>query len=167
MAAIEHGIVIESDEPRQAEHDRIVSFLNRKKQFAITPLSPAFVKTTNRKGGISVQWLRVPGAEGYELSVATNAAMTNLQYRQRLYGNKNTSAFVGLGQVASTAFVRVRSFIGDRFSTDVQTRACGLANVTGTASEITAGTETPPAPDIPDDIEETGGVGSSHGTILE
>ena len=147
---------------------RALNILARQDNFAIRPPSPRYVKVTNRKGGLSIQFVRVPDADGYEVSVATDPSMTNLQYRQVWEGNRNTSGFVSLGQVDSTFSVRVRSRKGTKFSKDIQGGPCGISQITGTAGEITAGAEIPPAqPVLGDESSGTPFGGSRQGLFLE
>jgi len=157
--------VVEGDNltPQQ----RVVNFITRQSQFSLVPPSPSYVKVTNRKGGLSIQFIRVPDADGYEVSVASDAGMTNLQYRQVWEGNRNISGFVPLGQVAGTFYARVKSKKGSRYSSDIQRGPCGISQITGTANEITAGTESPPAAPVLGD--ETSGTpfGREFGRLLE
>jgi len=146
MALTEHQLPIYDDIPVvEGDHltpqQRAVNFVTRQERFSLVPPSPNYVKVTNRKGGLSIQFIRVPDADGYEVSVASDAGMTNLQYRQVWEGNRNTSGFVPLGQVAGTFYARVRSKKGSRHSRDIQGGPCGISQITGTANEITAGTE--------------------------
>src|SRR3990167_5988401 len=106
--------VVEGD--NVSPQQRVVNFITRQNQFSLVPPSPSYVKVTDRKGGLSIQFIRVPDADGYEVSVASDPAMTALQYRQVWRGNKNTSGFVPLGQVDATFYARVRSYKGNRFS---------------------------------------------------
>lgn len=147
----------------------VLDYLNKKRQFAIAPLAPAPVKATDRKGGVFVQFIRTRGADGYEVSVYSDAAASALLKRETWNGVGNTSGFISLGQIGQAVYVRVRSFIGDKFSNQAGSGPCGISNVTGTSNQIDAGTESPPTPvgaeNQPQDTVITGGQ-IEHGLIL-
>lgn len=128
-----------------------------KQRIFCTPLqSPDFIRTTNRQGGVFLQFLPVTGAESYEITVAADANSNNVLRRETWEGEKNTEGFISLGNINQEVFVRVRTNCGEHQSSTFSFTACGTSTVTGTSSTIDPVTpEVPPEPinpDLGDDI---------------
>ena len=117
------------------------------------------MRTTNRQGGVFVQFLPVTGAESYEVTVTADANGNNVLRRETWTGEKNTEGFISIGNVVQQIFVKVRTICGDERSNTFSFAACGDPNPA--ASSTAAGAaEEPPEPineDLGEDILPTHG----------
>lgn len=112
----------------------------------VTDQPPSPVPTapvvTGQQGLLRVQWITVPGSDGYDVAIMTspNLAAPDVNI-VRVMGDKNREFVYPTGNVAITRYFAVRSFIGGFFS-DWTIPVSGTSVVFGSAESA------PPSPPV-------------------
>ena len=119
------------------------------------PKAPLLVKVTSKKGGLFVQFLPSPSAEKYEVTVTSDKAGDSVLRREIWEGNSNVNGFVGVGDLSTTAYVRVRAITGRNASVSTGLGPCGQAVISGTVTSISGAPDTIPSPIVPGLGDET------------
>jgi hypothetical protein len=83
---------------------------------ATPPSAPATVTVSARNLGILVQWSKVPGADGYNLLISSDADMASPDIQVAVAGSNSVEYFYNTGHTAQTKYVAVQSYKGSRYS---------------------------------------------------